>query len=413
MNKKVCILGGGTVDYIAEHLALSAPAYGATARKIAELAKDKFDKCDIDLILTNMALGKNGSINTVQDLSDKIKTLVADPSTKVIFMSCAVVDYRPAEVTGVSSFGKYSGRLSTSENPTVDLKLEVNDKIISQIRKHRKDIFLVGFKTTVGASPRGMYLQGLNLCKKSSCNLVLVNDTKTRFNMIITPEEAAYCQTFDRNKVLQELVDMVYNRSHLTFTRSTVINGTPVSWSDHKVPDSLRKVVDFCISNKAYKPFNGATVGHFACKVSDTEFLTSIRKSNFNDLNKVGLVYVKTDGPDSVLAYGAKPSVGGQSQRIIFKEHDGYDCVVHFHSPLLISPRNHIPIVSQKEVECGSHQCGQNTSNGLRQFGNLKAVMLDNHGPNIIFNRNINPEEVIDFIYSNFDLSSKTGGYNL
>jgi hypothetical protein len=36
--------------------------------------------------------------------------------------------------------------------------------------------------------------------------------------------------------------------------------------------------------------------------------------------------------------------------------------------------------------------------------------MLDNHGPNIVFHHSINPQEVIDFIKENFDLSDKTGG---
>lgn len=109
-----------------------------------------------------------------------------------------------------------------------------------------------------------------------------------------------------------------------------------------------------------------------------------------------------------MLAYGAKPSVGGQSQRIVFKDHPGLDCIVHFHVPKLES--SNVPTVSQREFECGSHECGQNTSKGLKQFGNLYAVYLDNHGPNIVFNRNINPQEVIDFIKRNFDLSKKTGG---
>ena len=125
---------------------------------------------------------------------------------------------------------------------------------------------------------------------------------------------------------------------------------------------------------------------------------------------KNGLVMVKTDGPDSVIAYGAKPSVGGQSQRIIFKDHVGFDCVAHFHCEMRKDAKHDIPVVSQRPVTCGSHECGINTSNNLKQFGNLKAVMLENHGPNIVFSKNINPQEVIDFINQNFDLSTKTGG---
>lgn len=65
---------------------------------------------------------------------------------------------------------------------------------------------------------------------------------------------------------------------------------------------------------------------------------------------------------------------------------------------------------AKREYECRSHECGQNTSNGLAQFGSLKAVMLDNHGPNIVFSKETDPAEVIAFIERNFDLAAKTGG---
>lgn len=53
------------------------------------------------------------------------------------------------------------------------------------------------------------------------------------------------------------------------------------------------------------------------------------------------------------------------------------------------------------------------TSNGLQKFCNLYAVYLDQHGPNIILNRKIDPQEVISFIEENFELSAKTGGYEI
>ncbi len=206
---------------------------------------------------------------------------------------------------------------------------------------------------------------------------------------------------------------MAVLRSQLAFTQSTVVAGEPVPWTHPDIPSSLRQVVDYCIQGNAYKPFRGATVGHFACRLGPTTFLTSIRKSNFNDLDQVGLVKVETDGPDTVLAYGAKPSVGGQSQRQVFNDHEGYDCIAHFHCPLRPDAPDAIPVLSQRNVECGSHQCGARTSAGLKAFGNLKAVYLDQHGPNLLFPKSIDPQEVIDFIDRNFDLSRKTGGYQL
>lgn len=412
-NKKVHIFGGGTFFHVANHLALSAPAFGTTAKKLKDLCKARFKGMSVVNHLTKMA---GGDLETNADVQSRVNEVVDARDTKVVFFNCALVDWDMSAVTVAddcyNKFGKYVTRLETSGAQPI-LYLKQSEKVINTIRKDRKDIFLVGFKTTCGADKQTMYEKGLKLCKDASANLVLVNDTKTRWNMIITPEEAAYGETDDRDEALRELVEMAYYRSHLTFTRSTVVEGTPVSWYDERVPESLRTAVDYCIQSDAYKPFNGSTVGHFAVKLSDTEFLTSIRRTNFNKLSENGLVYVRTDGPDTVLAYGAKPSVGGQSQRIIFKDHVGFDCVLHFHSPLKDNHVDDIPIRSQREVECGSHQCGKNTSDGLKQFGRLKAVMLDNHGPNIVFPRDIDPQEVIDFINNNFDLSKKTGGYNL
>lgn len=407
--KTVHIIGGGTFSYVRSHLALAAPAFGETARALSAMAVRKFDKMLVYRTLTKMAGGNE--IVTNQDVQKWIDDRKSDLDTKVIFFNVAICDFNGTIMEdgyGTPS-GKYEERLRTSAGDR-EMSLMPADKMVKTIREGRKDIFLVAFKTTCSATEQEQYLAGLNLLKKGSCNLVLANDTKTHMNMIITPEEAIYCKTTDRAEVLHELMSMTYLRSQLTFTRSTVVAGTPVDWSSTAVFHSLREVVNYCIAKNAYKPFNGATVGHFACKLNDNEFLTSIRKSNFNDLEKNGLVLVKTDGPDSVIAYGAKPSVGGQSQRRVFMEHPEYDCIVHFHCPLKPAPEDTIHIISQREYECGSHECGQNTSNGLTKFGNLSCVMLDNHGPNIVFNHSIDPQEVIDFIEGNFDLSLKTSG---
>lgn len=408
MNKKVVIFGGGTFSHIRNHLALAAPAFGEAAKKMEIFAKERFPNLDVELKLTKMA-DPTSKIVTNEDLRKEVEAVVNSNLTKVVIMNCAVVDFKGSvKVNGEKTpSGKHETRLTSDQN--YEIEIEPDEKILSMIRKKRKDIFLVGFKTTCGLSEDIQYIKAVELLKKTSSNLIVANDVLTHCNMIVTPEEARYHVTTDRDEVFKNLMEIAFYRSHLSFTQSTVVEGNPVSWNSEEVPSALRDVVNYCIDKNAYKPLNGVTVGHFACKISDNEFLTSIRKTNFNDLSKNGLVRVKTSGPDTVLAFGAKPSVGGQSQRIVFRDHLGFDCIVHFHCP--IKPTSKVPVVSQRLVECGSHQCGANTSAGLQQFGNLKAVYLDNHGPNIIFNKNIDPNEVINFIEENFDLSHKTGGF--
>ena len=381
MNRKqIAVFGGGTFSWIGSHLALAAPAYGATAKRLERICRAQCPEFDVKMHLTKMAGG--ASMETNDDVAAEVDRIVRDDVTKIIFFSAAMIDFE-GELEG-SGFtgGKYGTRLSSSDQPCT-LQLKAAEKIISRIRKDRKDLFLVGFKQTCGSTEDEQYIAGLDLCKRASCNLVLANDVKTRLNMIITPEEARYHVTKNRDEVLTGLVQMAKLRSHLTFTRSTVKAGESVPWSSDLVPEALRTVVDHCIGNGAYKPFRGATVGHFACKLNDATFLTSQRRTNFNDLAKLGLVRIETDGPDSVVAYGSKPSVGGQSQRIVFDDHKDLDCIVHFHCPK--RPGSAVRTVSQREFECGSHECGRNTSAGLQKHGNLYAVHLDQHGPNIVF----------------------------
>jgi len=402
-NKIVHIIGGGTVSHLASHLATCAPAYGGTARRLYEICTGKFSKLEIRLHLTKMANAGRGDLETNGDIESLIDKLIDDDRTRIIILNAALVDF------GSTDDNKHGERYSTHKNKAISLELFALPKIVMKIRKKRKDIFLVAFKQTCGLTESEQYIAGLDLCKRASCNLVLANDEKTRLNMVITPEEAKYHVTTDRMEALVGLVEIAKCRSHLMFTRSTVVAGDPIPWNSELVYPSLRAVVDYCIAQRAYKPFNGSTAGHFACKLDEDTFLTSIRKTDFNDLPKNGLVKVITDGPDSVTAYGAKPSVGGQSQRIVFHDHIDYDCIVHFHT--LIRHGSQVPVVSQREFECGSHECGRNVSTNLKRFGNLSAVYLDQHGPNIVFHHSVDPAEVISFIEENFDLSTKTGGF--
>lgn len=408
-NKKIVIFSGGVSVPIADHFSVSANAYGGTGRRLQKMFQQHPD-CKMDVCVYSSLMADNdGLFETHEELKEILLETINDLSVKVIVFNCALPNFGPLN-------SDVNSRIKTTSNLILEFK--PLEKLIKLIRKERKDIFLVGFKTTLNADKLQMYNDGCKLLKESSANLILVNDRKNMMNMIVTPEESIYDYSNDRNEVLKQLVDMTMARSHLSFTKSTVMSHEGVAWTDERIPNNLREVVDWCISQNAYKEGydgSGVTVGHFACKVDDTTFITSKRKTNFNDLKNIGMVLVKTDGPDSVLAYGGKPSVGGQSQRIIFSEHEGLDCIVHFHCPLRTVHVDDVPVASQKLIECGSHACGINTSNNLKQFnirGDLiKAVYLDQHGPNIVFSKDVKAENVIQFITDNFDLKAKTNGF--
>ncbi len=426
------ILGGGTFSWCRSHLALAAPAFGNTARGIhAMYADTEYPMIDgrkhIKMInpsrlhLTKMA-DSTSEIVTNDDVAALVDRLVADPDCRVIYFNVALCDFDGAIHENkqgivydhpVVESGKYAERLKTS-NGKQTMFLTPADKIIGRIRQTRKDIFVVGFKTTTGATSDEQYAAGLNLLKANSLNLVLANDTGTRNNMIIAPEETRYCETTDRYEVIQTLKQMVDARSQNTFTRSTVVEGQPVDFqNDERVPDNLREVVNHLVARGAYKPFRNATAGHFAVRVDEGRCLTSRRKTDYTQPGGLDLVEVEYAGLDRVIAYGAKPSVGGQSQRIVFEQHPDLDCIAHFHSPMREDAPDRGMIgmdMNQWERECGSHNCGQSVSQNLPRDGSIRAVMIDNHGPNIVFSRHAPAKDVIEFIERNFDPEAKTGG---
>lgn len=425
MQKKTAVIyGGGTVMHIRPHLALSAPAYGGTARWLARQIDHTFD---VDLRLTRMAGGDD--IETNDDLRADLARVIADQRVGLVVMTAAVCDFMPTRVRDLAGprdvrwaeqgVGKNRSRLSSGHGYTVEI--EPADKLLGAIRKDRKDIFLVACKTTTGATEQEQFEKALDLLKRNSCNLVLANDLETRVNMVVTPEMAAYAVSTERVATLRQLVMMIVARSGLTFSRTVVLD-KPDMMPWESAPAALRAVVDWLVEHGAYQPFKGVTVGHFGWMPQPGVLYSSRRKHNFNRFEDRDLVRVEFSGeppvsygtPDSPVAYGYKPSAGVRSQYNVLRAlsedgHEGYDCIVHFHCPMKPGAVG-IQVQSQWPYECGSHECGDNTVRGMRPVApGIQAVMLDQHGPNIVFRRDADPQAVIRFIGENFDLTKRAG----
>ena len=142
--------------------------------------------------------------------------------------------------------------------------------------------------------------------------------------------------------------------------------------------------------------------------------ISSIRKVDHNEIFQNGMakIYRKEDG--AIVAEGGKPSVGEHTQQMIYDElGDNAHSIVHFHSPIRKNI-THLPFDtrSQKPFECGSNECGINTATGMKNVGieGIYAVHLENHGPNIAFHKDVDPNKVIEFINLYWDLSDKEGG---
>jgi len=393
--KRVIIIGGGTFNPVRNHLALSAMAFGSTAKSLHQKIGNS------ELVLTKMA-DSSSDIVTNEDMDRKIEELIKDPGVGTVIMSAAICDYTGQ--VGLVESGSHAERLRTSTG-NLSMELTPAEKLISRIRVERPDIFLVGFKTVTNKSEDQQFSITLKMMKKSKCNLVLSNDTVNRRNMIITPEETMYGITHDREQVLTELVEMTLMRNNLTYNR-TDFSESP-SLSIMETTPVFRKVLRYVIRNGGFieNNGNGFTPGHFCQKLDTNTFLSSQRKADHNHVFSEGLTLVKVVG-EKFKAFGnRKPSVGARSQFLLLGQNPEYDCIIHTHNPLKKS--SSLYTVEQKPFQCGSLECGLNTANNIQDYNGVKAVFLEKHGVNILFKSSEDPQKIIDFINEHIELGIK------
>lgn len=445
MKKKIYIFAGGTLNQVAPHLALAAPAFGTVGIQLQGLLQEHLENehnenYEVIILPTAMALGNVmnqvvweefvkqaesvyqeaglkgiGGLRTNQDMMKVVDLLVSRKDTRCIIMSSAVCDFHVSHIGNkeLPKNGIYPERLDSSYNWSLDL--EQSEKIIDRIRKERKDIFLVSFKATYD-QPNALYNKALSQLKRSSSNLVFGNDIYTKRNIIVTPEEYPY-EYKGRIAALYALSDMIVKRLDLSFDRTIMRPDEELADINElqqagAIPSNFAPVLQHAITFGAFKPFKQKTTGHFGCVVEGQDFqrISSVRKVNHNRVFQEGVAKIYIN-KNLIEAGGARPSVGEHTQQQIYRElGDRVHSVIHFHCPLR-DPENFEARRLQFPYECGSVECGVNTTRGMQDFGDgIWAVHLDAHGPNIAFHRDTDPQKVIDFINTHWDLKSKEGG---
>lgn len=196
---KVVVFGGGTFNHISCHLALAAPAFGGTAKKLHHMFTDN-GALESHLVLTKMA-DPNSTLITNADVARCVDELLKDPAVKVIIMNAAICDFE------IDNPGE--ARLSSSQDYPVTLK-GIQGKIISTIRERRPDIIVVGFKTTHGASAVEQLAKASASMHNSQLDFVFANDVGTRNNILLTHELRVYqgSREFLLDQLINEVIGM-------------------------------------------------------------------------------------------------------------------------------------------------------------------------------------------------------------
>jgi len=200
---KVVILGGGTFNPISCHLALAAPAFGGTAKKLHAMFTDN-GTLESHLVLTKMA-DSNSTLITNEDVAICVAEMIKDPEVKAVVMNAAICDFELPNPTD-------EARLSSSKDYDVTL-FGIRTKILASIKEQRPDIIVVGFKTTHGASKIEQAAKAFTSMHNNNLDVVFANDVGTRTNILVNKELCV--QNGSREHLLDQLMQHVVIYSNM------------------------------------------------------------------------------------------------------------------------------------------------------------------------------------------------------
>lgn len=194
---KIHIYGGGTFSHVRSHMALCAPAFGGTAKRLHQLLL-----LNSDLHLTKM-VDVSSELVTNDDIKSHVMSLLEDNEVKCIIMNAALCDY-DGQIGDVES-GKYAERLESRAGDQ-SMTLTPSSKVISLIKERRPDIVTVGFKTTVNETDDSVVD---HKAKRMGVDIVFANDVGLKKNKIYNFVENVVFSDDDRDKLLIKLSKLV------------------------------------------------------------------------------------------------------------------------------------------------------------------------------------------------------------
>lgn len=203
MAKSIHIFGGGTIQHVRNHMALCAPAYGSTARRLHDQLFGKLYDTAVYLHLTKMA-DHTSFMETNEDVAVRLGGVYTDSAARAIVFNVALCDF--AGRIGDVPSGKYAERLKSREG-AVQMTLTPAQKLLATVKASRPDIFLVGFKTTAGADEAGQRAAAERQIQETGADVVVANDTVTRHNILIAAQ--GYSRAGSRDSVLAEITEML------------------------------------------------------------------------------------------------------------------------------------------------------------------------------------------------------------
>lgn len=173
-GKKVLITAGPTIEYIDPVRVITNQSTGKTGVLLASELVSAGAK-----VTFIYGPGKESPpkgvklvrVETSQEMFDAVKNELKQ-KFNIVILAAAVSDYIPE---------KRRSTKTKSDLDKITVKLKRAPKIIDQIKKIQKNVFLVGFKAETNLSKEKLIMEARNKLKESKADLIVANDIGSKY----------------------------------------------------------------------------------------------------------------------------------------------------------------------------------------------------------------------------------------
>jgi len=173
-NKKILMTAGPTLEFIDPIRVITNQSSGKTGVLLASDLISAGAKVTLIYGPGIESPPKGAKIVPVKTAMEMLKEIKKQLKNKfdIVIMAAAVSDYIPEKISKT--------KIKSTKSKLI-LKLNQAPKIINQIKKIQKDVFLVGFKAETNFSKKALENSARKKLKESNADMIVANDIGTKY----------------------------------------------------------------------------------------------------------------------------------------------------------------------------------------------------------------------------------------
>ena len=339
--KSILISAGSVYDHIDDMKIISNVSRGTSGAQYADFFASK--RYRVFFLCNKLCtLPKNNGVEIVyqdgyKDYTEKVKKY--SQNTDMAILSAAVCNYIPVK--------RFKGKIG-GKNEFITLKLKLAPKVINEVKKVKKNIFLIGFKLLSGVKEKELVDAAYKVILDSHANIVVANDMRNLKEKLIIHRDKSIKRISSSEGLCNYFIELSEDR----FFSTKLIDGNPKALAGKEKVNTLLNIF-----NK-YKekfditllPGDKRFLGCIAVRCKNGIITSGREKTQSSFINE--LSFIKSIKDYKIYAVGNKASFNSSLLWALFKNNSECEAIVHYHHEVKgITNLSYLPPGTEREAK--------------------------------------------------------------